>query len=239
MVSTERGDRLVAQLRAAADHPVAADAAATGLLHEFFTGYPLDRLHALLDSDDLHVVRAGAWLASELGTCAAPLLDDVVRLLAHPMRYVRFFAVDAVLANATPQRGDVTARAVALIDDSDSSVRWKTMQLLTNADATALAAAVPHLGGGPLGALIGWLTGQRGRAPTSQEIRARLGDSDRTTRLVAAAAAARVLPMDPDPMRSAAASPDEEIAAFAAEQLAAADRINRGPAGSAANDSAE
>jgi hypothetical protein len=215
----ERGDEQMARLRAAADDPAAADAAANELLKALFAGYPVERVRPLLRSGQAHLVRAGIWIASELGADGAPLLDDVVRLLDHPIRYVRFFAVDAVLANAGSGHGAVTARAVRRIDDPDQAVRWKVLQLLANADRDTLAASVDGLDDS-LDELVTWLIGP----PDGAEIAARLGDPERAVRLFAAAAAARSAPTDPGPLTFAAGSTDEEVSSFAAERLRMVER---------------
>src|SRR5262245_45864713 len=116
-VPAQRGDELIDRLCAGADDSLAGD-----LLTEVFRGYPVENLRQLLTCDSDTAARSGAWILSELGDRAAPLLDDSVRLLAHPLRYVRFFALDAVLVNATAGHGPVVAAAIALIVDPDDAV---------------------------------------------------------------------------------------------------------------------
>lgn len=64
------------------------------LLAEFQTGYPLHKLRLLLRAPDEKVVAAAIWIASELGSDTRPLFDDVVSLMEHPSKQVRFFALD-------------------------------------------------------------------------------------------------------------------------------------------------
>jgi hypothetical protein len=124
------------------------------LLNEFFAGYPIDRLGLLLTSELDAAAKAGAWIASELGVSAAPLLDELVKLLRHPSRDVRFFATDGVLLIAGEDRGQAIAMAVSLIDDTDESVRWRVMKSLVRADPEQLVASLPHLSNTDLGVML-------------------------------------------------------------------------------------
>jgi hypothetical protein len=210
-----RGDELVGLLRSpdlAADD---ADPMANELLKEFLGGYPLTHVTALLDSGVPRAVKAGAWICSELGQRAAPLMDEIGELLHHEMKYVRFFAIDAVLAAATPQDGPVVARAIELISDADGAVRWKALLLLARAPEEQLNAAVPHLKNEAQKGLTAWLVA--GAAPN--DIRSRLQGRQPLVRLFAAAAAARTASQDPSSLVAAAATEDDEVASFAREQL--------------------
>jgi hypothetical protein len=216
-VNLQRGHELVGLLSGQLE-PAHAESVSVELLGEFFGGYPIERLRPLLGSDVATAVRAGAWIASELGARAAPLRDDLVALLGHPLRYVRFFAIDAILASASADDSRATAalaKAIDLIEDPDSAVRWKVMQLLTRADDRSIAANSSHIRSPAVRELIEWLAGR----PDQTDISTRLDHDDATTRLVAAAAAARQAEIDDAALRRATASPDEEVASFAREQV--------------------
>src|SRR4051795_9082903 len=101
--------------------------------------------------------RAAAWLASELGDRATPLLDDLPTLLTNPTRYVRFFALDAVLTAATTQHGRLLAQAITLTTDPDAAVRWKATRMIAAASVPQLEAAIPHVADDNARVLIGWL----------------------------------------------------------------------------------
>jgi hypothetical protein len=209
-----RPDSLVGVLCSPDSSATAVETAANDLLGEFFAGYPVERLRVLLRSGVPAAVRSGVWIASELGERAAPLVDDMPALLRHPIRYVRFFAVDIVLAAADTDHGAVIAEAITLILDSDGAIRWKSLQLLSRAAAGQLAAAVPHLSDERLHDLTAWLV-----HASPQNILPRIDNDDPTTRLFAVAAAARVAEVDRSPLDSVAAGPDMELASFAREQL--------------------
>jgi hypothetical protein len=209
-VPASRGDELIDRLRAGA-----GDSSANDLLSEVFRGYPVENLSRLLRSSQETAVKAGAWIVSELGVGAAPLLDEVVRLLGHPLRYVRFFAVDAVQAAATPADGAAVAAAIALVADRDDAVEWKALTFLAWADRAQLEAGIPHLADPRLGELTsGLLTG-------GPQALAALDDPDHLTRAFAAAAAVRTARQTGDrtALEHAAASGDPAVASFATGQL--------------------
>ena len=114
-MSFERGREPVSQLLSGEF----GDGAANDLLKQFFDGLPVSNLRAALRSEDDEVVRRAAWLLSELGVKAAPLIDEVPRLLGHSDRTVRFWALDAVLVAGDPTCGEAFALAIQLVENSD------------------------------------------------------------------------------------------------------------------------
>jgi hypothetical protein len=210
-----RGDRLVQRLLSGIDSR-AGEEAANELLREIFAGYPMENLHSLLQSSDSQAVRSGMWILSELGVKAAPLIGDVDKLLDNPIRYVRFFAVDVVLAAATAEHGPTIAKAVALIEDQDKAVRWKVLHLLTRATSAQLASCLAYLEDESLRTRLLWMINER---LNLQEVRDKLIDHDRASRLFAVAAAARRADEDLAPLKSAATNIDDEVSSFAGEQL--------------------
>ncbi len=196
------------------------DSSANELLTAAFRGYPVENLRRLLHSDEETAVRAGAWILSELADRAAPMMADIVALLGHPLRYVRFFALDAVLgsARATAEDGAAVATAIGLIDDPDDAVRWKALTFLAWASVDQLAGSVAHLRP-PLRELTQWLVRAGGGVAIGRDVLAALDDPDRRARVFAAAATVRLARLDRGPLERAAASTDPEVSAFAREQL--------------------
>lgn len=181
---TSRGDTLLSMLQAGENNDMANE-----LLKEFFRGYPIERLTLLLQSEQEGAVKAGVWIASELGPGAEPLLDELVRLLSHPLKYVRFFAVDSLFQCADVKAGEFLAEAIQAIDDPEPGVRWKVMEQIARADVAQLVAASGYLTADfvdpPLRALL------KADAAT---LRTYFRDgSERMRRLVAAVAARRAL----------------------------------------------
>jgi hypothetical protein len=209
-VIMSRGDELIELLR---KNP--SDHAARALLSEFSAGYPVEQLARLFHSGNPAAVEIGAWIASELGDRATSLLPEMPSLLDSPVRAIKFFAIDVILACAGPDHGPAIAQAITLIEDADEAVRWKAMQLLSRASESQLDAAVGHLRSEPIRSLTASLSIGSAQA----DITSRLTSRDRTTRLFAAAAAARVADKDRGALELAAFLADTEISTFAKEQL--------------------
>lgn len=192
--------------------------AANELLGEFRAGYPVRKLARLIHSDDDETVKIGAWLVSELGILAAPILDEVDFLLSHPVRDARYYGIEAVLVAAPAERGALIAKAVSLIDDPDEAVRRLAVRLLARATPKQLTGALPHLPD-PVAHLTRWLIGEGSDPARSPQILTRLGDPDREVRIFAAAAAARVVDRDQRALEGAARCGDSDIRIFAEREL--------------------
>jgi hypothetical protein len=214
---TRNGDELIERLTAGGD-----DETAYALLTEFFHGYPIERLRLLLRSQHEGAVKIGAWIASELGVQANPLVEEMAELLSHGSRYVRFFLLDSILSASTEQNGRSIAAAVKLIEDSDDAVRWKAMNFLARAKRSQLTAAQPYLTD-THAQLSAWLL-ETEQALSTEEVIARLESPDSLSRLVAAAAAARLGSHNLSALRHAAQSSDPEVQSFALEHLGATEK---------------
>ena len=210
---TLRGDELVERICEGG-----SDDDAHELLAEFYRGYPISNLRRLFHSNREDAIKAGAWMISELGQAATPLLDDVPWLLRHHLRYARFFALDAVLVAASVTHGPVIAEAIRLIDDEDDAVRWKAMHFLSRATTHQLRAGVRHLNELTIARLVKWLLDSVS-AERASEIIAAIGDEDPLRRRIGTAAAARIAPENRTPLEHAESSSDVEVAGFAREIL--------------------
>lgn len=218
MDAARRGDELVAFLRSGDATAAAADAAKMELLSELFHGYPVTALAPLMRSEDPSVVKIAAWLVSEMGEHAAPVLDEVAVLLAHPERTARFFALDAVMTAASPVDGGLVAAAVALIDDEEGVVRRKAMRMLAVVSASVLLAGLEHLPPGRLRDLTAWSAEvAEGHGVLSRHLEM-LRSPDPLERRFAAAAALRVAADDPRPVEEASQSDDPDVRVFASRE---------------------
>jgi hypothetical protein len=121
-----------------------AEQIANDLLGEFFRGFPVERLRPLLQSQDADTVATGAWIASELGEKSKPILGDVLRLLKHSSKKVRFWALDCLLWASSDQEADLV-NGVSMMDDAESAIRWKALDTLTRMSAGQLGAALKSL----------------------------------------------------------------------------------------------
>ncbi|WP_043636026.1 hypothetical protein [Nonomuraea candida] len=193
--------------------------AANDLLNELFDGYPVERLGTLLHSGDDTALQTGAWLLSELGERAAPMLGEAPALLAHPRRQVRFFAIEFVLLAAEEQHADVIAQVLSLSRDTDPSIRWKVLHFLAMASTEQLMAGLSRLADPEVGQLTAALVAADTEDFDAGEIVAWLEGDDPLSRLFAAAIATRMAEDDPALLRHAARVRDEEVRSFAQWQL--------------------
>lgn len=205
-------ERLLERVRLDGD-----ESSAHALLPAFFSGFPVERLRELLQSTNDGSVRAGAWLASELGPRSAPLIADLALLLRHESRYVRFFVLDAILVGASDRDGAVLARAIALIRDLDEAVRWKAINFVARTTISQLRAAL-HFLQDDLAVEVRWLTANEEKAD-ADEIMQKLCGIDRVGRFVGLVAAIRHMKRDRSLLLAAAASTDWEVSEIAHEWL--------------------
>jgi hypothetical protein len=143
-VDRSEGDRLVSQLFSDPER-FAKKGMANDLLKQFFEGYPLDHLRSLLRHTNRKVVEEGIWIASELPSCAAALLDDAMVLSRHPDRRVRFFALDVVMLGTISGRAEGFIQVVEGLDDPDPVIIEHALFLLSRATESQLAAATKYL----------------------------------------------------------------------------------------------
>lgn len=210
----DRGDRLINRLLQGGNGTTANE-----LLKEFFSGYPVENLRPLLASEEESVVKAAAWLFSELGREAAPIFDAVVPLLAHESKYVRFFSIDVVLVCGADREGKAIARAIALLLDAEDAVRWKSLVFIAKASRDQLAASLVHQQSQELQRLTSWLLDVENSESHMEHVRTALANEHALHRLFASAAAVRLYLVSPVLLKVAAESPDREVASFASEQL--------------------
>lgn len=187
------------------------------LLREFHRGYPLENLRPLLHSDNERLVNTGIWIASELGEKGHSLLNDVSALLKHPIKRVRYFALDCILLWAKGSNKSELASAVALLDDNESAVRWKAMDFLSHASDEQLRAALEYLNSAEPDSMhvsgLRWLLGSSGTDPNEAILM--LHSQDRTLRKYGAISAARIARDNKEPLLRSLSINDRDIRQFA------------------------
>jgi hypothetical protein len=194
---------------------------ANELLSEYYRGSDLSSLRNLLHSGDHRIVACSTWIACELGEVGKPLLPEVKRLLGHPSKKVRFWAIECVQEWAGPSNGHEIASTVALVDDAEEAVRWKAMVFLAlasheqlQAGADWLTAADPE---SPYLSELSWILAPEGADPDQIANTVR-GISSRR-RKFAAAGAFRIAKTDSQPLERAVSADDPEVAQFAGDML--------------------
>jgi hypothetical protein len=212
LIFLTRAELLLERLKKTRD-----DDAALDLLAEFQSGFPVERLRELLVEPAGDAARAGIWIASELGGAVRPLLDEIARSLLHPDRYVRFFALDCVLAGAGEGDGPLLGVAATLLADPDKAVRWKAMNFLASASDEQLSEAADHVANEGLRDALIWLAAIH--ILGSAAARVKLVSPEDEERVIGAIGAARLATGDPSALQTAAYSELEEIRDFATERL--------------------
>ncbi len=117
-------------------------ASPNALLSEFFQGRPLMELQEALHHEDDSVVDHAVWIASELGSKAAILMDDIYPLLHHVSPKVRYTALDVVLLCANSSHGKHLRSAISLLQDDDIVVRVSAMFFCIKASQEQISAAI-------------------------------------------------------------------------------------------------
>lgn len=137
----DRGDQLMSEI--ISDPDLAWKKGLTNdLLKEFFRGYPIEKLKALMRHANHAVARQGVWIASELPEAAPELLNDAVALLAHPNRNIRFDALGVIALARGGDRNQHFVHLIKALEDSDAVVGKHALFLLSRIkDAGELATA--------------------------------------------------------------------------------------------------
>src|SRR5580704_17086703 len=219
-VDRSEGDRLVSQLFSDPER-FAKRGMANDLLKQFFEGYPLDHLRSLLRHANHKVVEEGIWIASELPSCAAALLDDAMVLSRHPDRRVRFFALDVVMLGSAGGRTEGFIQVVEGLDDPDPAINDHAFFLLSRATESQVAAAVTYLEQAEpdsrhLAGLSMLVEAQSTEPPLVADA---LQSSDSLRRRYGLAAAERAYGQDPSLLDLAARSQDDSIKSLAEHML--------------------
>jgi hypothetical protein len=195
--------------------------AANELLSEFHRGRPVEQLRPLLRSREPLVVRAGSFIADELGSKAAKLIDVVSELINFPDRHVRGNVIGSLLNCATADHPSQIAAVVSLLDDPDWPIRWKTMEFLSRAAPHQLQAASRHFqrldASSGHAAGLNWLLSEDGREPA--QINAWVSSDSPLSRKYGVIAATRIASLNEQPLRSTTSSPDEDVHRFADSML--------------------
>lgn len=189
------------------------------LLQLYFDGLSVETLRPFVVSDDEHIRRSVAFILSELGARARPLVADVGTLLASSVPRVRADAMDVLTVCSVGEHAQLFAHVVRGLDDADPAFRAHAMDLVANADASQLDAArrtfEASSGDHPHVSLLERLVGAEiAPASVSQMLRA----PGALERRYGAIAAARVARRAPAFLDEAAASEDEGVRAFAERQ---------------------
>jgi HEAT repeat protein len=183
------------------------------LLQAYFKGAPVDTLRPLLRSEDLRIRRAAAFVVSELGRQASPVLDDVTSLMNSGDRYLIFHAMESITVCATGEGAAEFLHVVMKLEDPDAVLRSLAMFLMSNADASQLGAAYDLMKGEPSDHQLG-LELLMEPSATDESILALIASDKPLRRRYGAVAAARSYEKSPRLIETAAVSEDDDIGSF-------------------------
>lgn len=186
------------------------------LLQEYFRDLPVEDLRALLRNVDPQVQRAAIWLASELGSQAAGVLEEAVALTQSSDLYIAYHALETVGVCAEQSSADASVYVLQSMAHQESAIRRLAMRLLGNFDISflenlaskslPLENAEDHARG--LGALV--QEEPRFIAPLLESESALL-------RKYGGILARRVFEVDPTPIMEAMEHDDSDVRSFAEE----------------------
>ena len=194
---------------------------ANELLREFQRGYALDDLRKLLRSEDEHLVAIAVWITSELGVKCRPLIGDVLPMLAHPRKGIRFDALNCVFW-ILPQNGCDLTKAIYLIGDSEDGIRRKVLDILSRLSREQIEAAYrcTHAEWTDSSQRdgLGWLLSSDALDP--KQVISALQNPQPVIRKYGAVAAARLRDTQKEPLTYASKVNDDDVSTFANRLLA-------------------
>jgi hypothetical protein len=195
------------------------------LLKEHFNGMPVNVLKPLLRHSDPCVRGTAVFVANELGSAAAELIDDVVPLINDSKPYTQLDALESVLVNAV---GDQARKFVVIVSelerqDRPPGIGSLVLSLMGKAKYCQIEAAIgqvdqlqaehrdTHVKG--LELLL------EGKDANAAKIAAFLEHPDDLMQKYGAIAAKQLLELSPELLHQAKLSKNRVVANFATETL--------------------
>lgn len=109
------------------------------LLEEFYRGYPLKNLVKIAHSHDVEVIKAAAWLLSELREESHLILPKVKHLINSDNKTIRFLMIRYLMSS---DEIDTLIEVTHFLNDSELSNRWMVFDSLVHMkDSTIKACA--------------------------------------------------------------------------------------------------
>lgn len=112
------------------------------LLREFGRGYPIENLRKLFVPT---AFGGAAFIVSELGQKARPLIKEIALLLEQKAPRVRGDAISALSMCTTWEDGWAVAKVVTGLGDQHEGVRWTTSRALRYMESKTLEAGLEYL----------------------------------------------------------------------------------------------
>ncbi len=115
------------------------------LLQEYFEGFPVNTLRALLSNEDHMVKRAAIWVVAELGEDAKELINDVIPLLNYEDRYIKYYAIESIMVFTNSVNFARFEHIIYRLHDEDPAIRQLAMRLVSYANEFQLEATLQSI----------------------------------------------------------------------------------------------
>ena len=111
-----------------------AEGRANDLLQYYFNGFPLDTLRPLLKSSNVVVQRNASFIASELGSKSAALVDDIIPLLHSGDPHIQYAAAEVLAVCCHGESAEKYRHIIKLLETSHEGLRELVLDLMSRAD---------------------------------------------------------------------------------------------------------
>jgi len=192
------------------------------LLDEYFGGLAVDTLRPLLRHENILVKHAAVWIASELGSQACSMLNDISLLVDSNDRFLTYHVLEIIAVCATGKRVDRFIEIPRALESQDGIIRALAMRLLARADAEQLKAAaslVVRLESNRTSHRCGLLLLADCESRDSEEIRRFLYADNLIERVYGVVAFKRVRGKFPALLDAALELPDPDVSRFVRETI--------------------
>ena len=192
------------------------------LLQEYFEGFPLHTLRALLSNEDHMVKRAAIWIVAELGEAGNELINDVIPLLNYEDKYIKYYALESIMVFSSSVNFARFEHIVYKLHDDDPAIHQLAMFLISNANESQLEAALQSITADKPYAnthKFGLNTLLHADLIDEEAFRRMIDDNNVLTKKYGAIASKRLFKKNPNLIKYASSSDDSDVKEFFNELL--------------------
>ena len=146
---------------------------ACDLLQFYFDGYPIETLRPLLRTGNEYILQSASFIASELGSQAWPLAEEMIPLLRAESPHVVWYALEVLAVCSVGEKVRLYAHVLRMLESEIPAFRELAARLVGRAEVSQLLAARRWLEKQSDGALhvvgIGLLLGDRGSSKSAED----------------------------------------------------------------------
>lgn len=143
----EKADALLAELLQEPER-FDGEGKAYSLLQFYFHGFPLQTLVPLLGHNNVHVRRSAAFVVSEIGKAALPLVDHMAKLTIDSDRHIQWYALESVMVCSAEESPENFVHVAIKLECDDLSICQLAMRLISRSTTAQLKAALHQAGKG-------------------------------------------------------------------------------------------